>query len=57
MTLSKQLINYIKDLTLYGGDCDGQKFTILPWERQFLKGAVPPPYAGGRSKVKSALLT
>ena len=41
MTLSKQLISYIKDLTLYGGDCDGQKFTVLPWEKQFLKGAFP----------------
>ena len=35
----KSLIDYIERLTMAGGDHDGEPFTLLPWERRFLRGA------------------
>ena len=32
------LIAYIGTLTLAGGDLDGERFTVLPWEARFLPG-------------------
>jgi len=35
----KALPAYLETLTLTGGDCDGQQFQVLPWERKFIAGA------------------
>ena len=39
MRLGDRLIDYLGGLTLAGGDCDGEQFTVLPWERRFCRGA------------------
>ena len=33
------LVHYLESLVLTGGDCDGERFTVLPWERRFIHGA------------------
>ena len=33
------LVDYIGGLTLSGGDRDGEEFSVLPWERRFIRGA------------------
>lgn len=38
MTLSDRLTAYLESLTLRGGDLDGQRFTVLPWERRLIRG-------------------
>ena len=39
MTLSARLAAYIETLTITQGRYAGQPFTLLPWERRFLRGA------------------
>lgn len=39
MTLAGEIIAYLGGLTLAGGDHDGELFTVLPWERRFIRGA------------------
>ena len=39
MTLSARLASYIETLTITQGRYAGQPFTLLPWERRFLRGA------------------
>ena len=54
------LIEWLGKLTLSGGDLDGQKFTVWPWEKRFLKAAFGRPgnsaLSLGRGNGKSALL-
>ena len=38
-SVSSDLIAYVGGLELVGGDHDGQRFEVLPWERRFLAGA------------------
>ena len=39
MPISTEIIRYLDGLTITGGDLDGQPFTVLPWERRFIRGA------------------
>lgn len=41
MSLAARLSDYIGKLTVYGGDRDGEPFRVLPWEREFIRGAFP----------------
>ena len=54
----KALIDYLEKLKLAGGDHDGQSFTVLPWEKRFIKGAFSGPgdsaLSVGRGNGKSA---
>ena len=43
MSLPAELIRFLSELTLAGGDHDGQPFTVLPWERHFVRGAFGRP--------------
>ena len=43
MGLPAELIAYLGTLTLVGGDHDGQPFTVLPWQRRFVRGAFGQP--------------
>lgn len=58
--LSNRIINYLGTLTLSGGDCDGQLFRVLPWERQFIRGTFgqsgDSALSIGRGNGKSALV-
>ena len=60
MNTPRALVEYVSGLTLAGGDHDGQRFEVLPWESRFLRGAFRGPGdAGltvGRGNGKSALL-
>ena len=60
VSLSTDLISYLESLTLAGGDCDGEPFTVLPWERRFLLGAWKSEgdaaLSVGRGNGKSALV-
>ena len=60
MTLSADLIRYLAGLTLSGGDHDGDAFTVLPWERRFVRGAFGRPghaaLSVARGNGKSALV-
>ena len=60
MSLARDLIEYLGGLVLSGGDRDGEPFTVLPWERRFVRGAFGQPgHAGlsvGRGNGKSALV-
>ena len=42
-TLGAELIAWLGKLTLSGGDLDGQKFQVWPWERRFLLGTFGQP--------------
>ena len=59
-TIARRLIVYLGTLTLAGGDHDGQAFTVLPWERRFVRGAFgvkgPAAISVGRGNGKSALV-
>ena len=37
--MTADLIRYLLSLTLAGGDHDGAPFSVLPWERKFIRGA------------------
>ena len=37
-SLAVRLVEYLGGLVLAGGDRDGERFTVLPWERRFLRG-------------------
>ena len=39
----KALIDFLGGLKLAGGDRDGEAFTVLPWERRFIRGAFAGP--------------
>ncbi|MCY3812455.1 MAG: terminase large subunit, partial [Gammaproteobacteria bacterium] len=39
MATADRIIRYLSGLTLAGGDHDGQPFTVLRWERRFIRGA------------------
>lgn len=56
----RSLVRYLESLTLTGGDLDGEPFTVLPWERQFLAGAFAQPgnaaISVARGNGKSALV-
>ena len=60
MSTPGTLVEYVAGLTLAGGDHDGEPFTVLPWERRFLRGAFRGPGDAGltvaRGNGKSALL-
>ena len=42
MSLATELAAYIETLTISQGRHAGQRFTLLPWERRYLKGAFKP---------------
>ena len=56
----RALIDYIGSLTMTGGDHDGEPFTVLPWERRFIRGAFAQPgdaaLTVARGDGKSALV-
>ena len=60
MRLSTRIVNHLAGLTLAGGDHDGQQFTVLPWERRFVRGgfrrAGDSALTVGRGNGKSALV-
>ena len=60
MSLPAELIGYLGSLTLSGGDRDGERFVVLPWERRFVRGAFGQPghaaLSVGRGNGKSALV-
>ena len=60
MSLAADLIAYLGSLTLAGGDHDGERFTVLPWERRFVRGAFGQPghaaLSVARGNGKSALV-
>ena len=51
MTTARALIDYLSGLTLAGGDHDGERFELLPWERRFIRGTF------GRGKGGDAALS
>ena len=59
-TLARRLIDFLGGLTLSGGDHDGEPFTVLPWERRFVRGAFkvsgPAAMSVARGNGKSALV-
>ncbi|MDE0460093.1 MAG: hypothetical protein OXI15_22625 [Chromatiales bacterium] len=60
MNLPARIVAYLEGLTLAGGDHDGQPFTVLPWERRFVRGAFrgdgDAALSVGRGNGKSALV-
>ena len=60
MTLSAEIIRYLSELTLSGGDHDGEAFAVLPWEKKFVRGAFgapgPAALAVARGNGKTALV-
>ena len=46
MSLGGEVIDFIGELELTGGDRDGETFTCLPWERRFIRGT----FVKGRSE-------
>ena len=54
------VLGYLGGLTLAGGDHDGALFTVLPWERRFVRGAFgvsgPAALSVARGNGKSALV-
>ena len=58
--IARKLIAYLESLTLAGGDHDGEAFTVLPWERRFIRGAFavtgPAAISLGRGNGKTALV-
>ena len=49
---AKLLIKYISGLTLSGGDCDGEHFTVLKWQRRFIDGLFSQPGSGALSVAR-----
>ena len=60
VSVADQLVDYLGGLVLAGGDRDGEQFTVLPWERRFLRGAFGRAKDSGlsvaRGNGKSALV-
>ena len=62
MTLANLIIRYMETLTVTLGDCAGEKFTVLPWEKKFIRGAWDPANTGdsafsaGRGQGKSGMV-
>ena len=60
MTFAVDIVGYLGRLSLAGGDHDGEAFTVLPWERRFVRGAFRGPgdsaLTVGRGNGKSALV-
>ena len=60
MSLPARIVEYLSGLTLAGGDHDGEPFTVLPWERRFIRGAFGRPghaaLSVARGNGKSALV-
>lgn len=60
MPLSADLITYLGQLVLSGGDHDGELFEVLPWEARFVRGAFrspgPAALGVGRGNGKTALV-
>ena len=60
MSVPADLIAYLGGLTLAGGDRDGEPFTVLAWERRFVRGAFGQSghaaLSVGRGNGKSALV-
>ena len=56
----QRLVDYLAGLTLSGGDHDGERFTVLPWEARFCRGAFavsgPAALSEARGNGKSALV-
>ena len=52
MQIAKELIKYIETLTLSGGDCDGEHFTVLKWQRRFIEGVFSQPGSGALSVAR-----
>ena len=54
------LVKYLASLVLTGGDRDGERFTVLPWEQRFVRGAFrapgPAALSVARGNGKSALV-
>ena len=59
-TLGRAIIEWLGTLTLSGGDLDGKRFEVLPWERRFILGTFGQPgnsaLSIGRGNGKSALV-
>ena len=59
-TLARDLIAFLGSLTLAGGDHDGAPFTVLSWERRFVRGAFrrrgPAAMSVARGNGKSAVV-
>lgn len=59
-SLGNRIIRYLGSLELVGGDCDGEPFTVLAWERRFLRGCFSrsgdSALSVGRGNGKSALV-
>ena len=57
---ARDLIAYLAGLVLVGGDHDGAPFTVLPWERKFVRGAFgvkgPAALSVARGNGKSAVV-
>ena len=57
---ARELIEYLAGLVLVGGDHDGEPFTVLPWERKFVRGAFavkgPAALSVARGNGKSAVV-
>ena len=60
MSLGSELIDFLGELELAGGDHDGERFEVLPWERRFVRGAFRAPGSAAlsvaRGNGKSALV-
>ena len=64
-TLGRALIEWLGELTLTGGDLDGQPFAVWPWERSFILGTFSQPgnaalsisRGNGKSAFVAALAT
>ena len=58
--ISTRIMDYLGGLVLVGGDHDGQAFTVLPWERRFIRGAFaqsgPAALSVARGNGKSAVV-
>ena len=59
--MTAELVTFLEKLTLSQGHLAGQKFTVLPWQRKFLKHAFAPDIftaalSVGRGCGKTALL-
>ena len=56
----RTLIDYLGGLVLFGGDHDGERFTVLPWQGRFCRGAFRQPGDAAvtcpRGNGKSALV-
>ena len=54
------VLGYLGGLTLAGGDHDGERFVVLPWEQKFVRGAFavsgPAALSVARGNGKSALV-